>query len=38
MYLPMKSILKCTVKRFLLVAFHIPKSAKLYKNTSKDEQ
>lgn len=39
MYLPVTSVLKCcNVKRFLLMAFYFPKSAKVYKNTSKDEQ
>ena len=38
MYLPVKSVLKCCiVKRFLLMAFHFPKFAEVYKNTSKDE-
>lgn len=39
MYWPVKSVLKCcSVKRFFLRALHFPKSAKVYKNTSKDEQ
>lgn len=38
MYLPVKSVLKCcNMEKFLLMVFHFPKSAELYKNTSKGE-